>query len=159
MRVMNDAANPHEEATGFFTRFTTRAATMLGNPAVFIIAICALIAWAVSGPFMKFSDTWQLITNTGTTIVTFLMVFIIQNSQNRDSMAMNLKLEAIMCELRITNARFYDAEEEDQKTLVQETVDLRHAVTARDESLAANHHNAERPKLRQKPIPRARQDH
>lgn len=159
MRVMNDAANPHEEATGFFARFTTRAATMLGNPAVFIIAICALIAWAVSGPCMKFSDTWQLITNTGTTIVTFLMVFIIQKSQNRDSMAMNLKLEAIMCELRITNARFYDAEEEDQKTLVQETVDLRHAVTARDESLAANHHNAERPKLRQKPIPRARQDH
>jgi len=129
-----------EIPVGFFTRFTTRASTMLGRPAVFVIAICALVGWAISGPFLGFSDTWQLIINTGTTIVTFLMVFIIQNSQNRDSMAMNLKLEAIMHELKIANARFYGAEEEDQKTLVQETRDLRDKAVS---SVEANRHNAQ----------------
>lgn len=128
--MSNTNIKTEQEAVGFFTRFTTRASTTLGNPAVFVIAICALIAWAISGPFLGFSDTWQLIINTGTTIVTFLMVFIIQNSQNRDSMAMNLKLEALMYELKIANARLYGAEEEDQKTLVQETENLRAAATA-----------------------------
>lgn len=113
---------------------------MLGRPAVFVIAICALVGWAISGPFLGFSDTWQLIINTGTTIVTFLMVFIIQNSQNRDSMAMNLKLEAIMHELKIANARFYGAEEEDQKTLVQETRELRDKAVS---SVEANRQNAQ----------------
>lgn len=123
-----------DKPVDFFTRFTTRASTVLGRPAVFVIAICALVAWAASGPFLGFSDTWQLIINTGTTIVTFLMVFIIQNSQNRDSMAMNLKLEALMQELRITRAGLYGAEEEDQKTLLQQTRDLRNEVVSSSET-------------------------
>lgn len=123
-----------ENSAGFFTRFTTGVSTMMGRPVIFIIAISVLIVWAVSGPLLGFSDTWQLVINTGTTIVTFLMVFVIQNSQNRDSLAMNLKLEAIMHELKIANARFYGAEEEDQKTLLRETHDLRDRAASASET-------------------------
>lgn len=68
-----------------FTRFTTATADYLGKPGVFIVAVIAIVLWAAIGPVLGFSDTWQLIINTGTTLVTFLMVFIIQNTQNRDS--------------------------------------------------------------------------
>ncbi|GAA0195347.1 low affinity iron permease family protein [Glutamicibacter creatinolyticus] len=141
--MRTETTSSEVSAAGFFSRFTTRASTTLGNPAVFVIAICALVVWAISGPFLKFSDTWQLIINTGTTIVTFLMVFIIQNSQNRDSMAMNLKLEALMHELQIANDRLYGAEEEDQRTLLQETRDLRNAATSTAVTSTNNEKNSD----------------
>src|SRR4051794_21351750 len=78
--------------TGFFTRFTSKAAKWCGSPLAVMLAALAIIAWAVAGPFFGFSDVWQLTINTGTTIITFLMVFIIQNSQNRDAMAVQIKL-------------------------------------------------------------------
>ena len=83
----------------------------------FAAAVAVLVGWALSGPFLGFSDTWQLVINTGTTIVTFLMVFIIQNTQNRDTAALHLKLDAIMRELQISNAKLYEAEEEGEKEL------------------------------------------
>ncbi len=95
---------------GAFTRFTTSTADYLGRPGVFIIAVIVIILWAVSGPFLGFSDTWQLIINTVTTLVTFLMVFIIQNTQNRDSAAVHLKLDTLMREHGITDPVLYDAE-------------------------------------------------
>jgi low affinity Fe/Cu permease len=101
----------------FFTRFTTKTAKILGHAWVFAAAVAVLVAWALSGPFLGFSDTWQLVINTGTTIVTFLMVFIIQNTQNRDTAALHLKLDAIMRELQISNAKLYEAEEEGEKEL------------------------------------------
>ncbi|MEO8691709.1 MAG: low affinity iron permease family protein [Candidatus Saccharimonas sp.] len=70
--------------------------TLAGSAYVFILAIVVIAVWAVSGPLFKFSDTWQLIINTGTTIVTFLMVFLIQNTQNRDSKALQLKLDELI---------------------------------------------------------------
>jgi low affinity Fe/Cu permease len=95
---------------GFFTQFTSATANYLGRPWIFAAAVAIIIAWAVSGPFLDFSDTWQLIINTLTTLVTFLMVFIIQNTQNRDSAAVHLKLDTIMRVLEIKDPVLYDAE-------------------------------------------------
>lgn len=105
------ATNPTPRPSGgVFTRFTTATADYLGRPGVFVIAVIAILAWAVSGPVMGFSDTWQLIINTGTTLVTFLMVFIIQNTQNRDSAAVHLKLDTLMREVGVQDPVIYDAE-------------------------------------------------
>lgn len=80
----------------FFRRFAHRASEIVGSPWSFIIAAGIIIVWAVTGPIFKFSDTWQLVINTGTTIVTFLMVFLIQNTQNRDAKALHLKLDELI---------------------------------------------------------------
>lgn len=100
-----------------FTRFTSSISLAMGHAWVFVIALAALVVWAISGPFLKFSDTWQLIINTSTTIITFLMVFIIQNTQNRDNMAINLKLDALMKEAGIETEKLMEAEEESDKKL------------------------------------------
>ena len=78
-----------------FTRFTTKTSEIIGRPWVFVVALIILLLWAVSGPLLGFSETWQLVINTTTTIITFLMVFIIQNTQNRDTLALHL-LEAAL---------------------------------------------------------------
>src|SRR6478735_3412601 len=80
----------------FFNQFATRTSTAAGQPVTFILALTIIIVWAVTGPIFHYSDTWQLIINTGTTIVTFLMVFLIQNSQNRDGAAMQAKLDELL---------------------------------------------------------------
>lgn len=104
----------------YFTRFTTAVSTAIGRPWVFVFALAILLLWAVSGPLLGFSDTWQLIINTGTTIVTFLIVFIIQNTQNRDNLAMNIKLDAIMRKMNISSKDIVQAEEQSDTTLENE---------------------------------------
>ncbi len=79
-----------------FTAIASRIAMAAGQPLTFIIALSLIVAWGVTGPLFAFSDTWQLIVNTATTIVTFLMVFLIQNSQNRDAAAMQAKLDELI---------------------------------------------------------------
>ena len=79
-----------------FTRIAARLATAVGQPLAFIIALAGIIVWGLSGPIFGFSDTWQLIVNTTTTIITFLMVFLIQNAQNRDAAAIQAKLDEII---------------------------------------------------------------
>jgi low affinity Fe/Cu permease len=79
-----------------FSRFAKWTARATGHPAAFIIAVLIILVWGVTGPIFQFSDTWQLVINTGTTIVTFLMVFLIQNTQNRDSHAVQLKLDELI---------------------------------------------------------------
>jgi low affinity Fe/Cu permease len=87
-----------------FDKFASRATKATGKPSSFIIAFCAIIVWGITGPLFKFSDTWQLVINTGTTIITFLMVFIIQQTQNKDTMALQLKLnELIACNNAASN--------------------------------------------------------
>jgi low affinity Fe/Cu permease len=83
-------------STSEFTRLAGRTAYYTGKPITFILAMVVVIAWAVMGPVFHFSDTWQLVINTGTTIVTFLMVFLIQNTQNRDTLALQLKLDELI---------------------------------------------------------------
>jgi low affinity Fe/Cu permease len=80
----------------WFSRFASGTATLVGHPYMFLLAVVILIVWAATGPFLHFSDTWQLIINTGTTIVTFLVVFLIQNTQNRDAKALHLKLDELI---------------------------------------------------------------
>jgi low affinity Fe/Cu permease len=116
-----------------FTRFTTAVSESIGRPWVFVAALCVLILWALSGPLLGFSDTWQLIINTGTTIITFLMVFIIQNTQNRDQLAVNIKLVAMMKKLNISAQDLLAAEDESDEQLEQERkrIEQTHAPKAR----------------------------
>lgn len=100
-----------------FTKFTSTVSAWLGRPWVFIIALIALVLWAVSGPLLKFSDTWQLVINTSTTIITFLMVFIIQNTQNRDNLALNIKLDVMMRKMDITEKDLIEAEDQSDTSL------------------------------------------
>ncbi|MDB5686186.1 MAG: hypothetical protein JWR77_775 [Rhizorhabdus sp.] len=94
----------------FFTRIANRLASAVGQPAAFIIALLSIIAWAVSGPLFGFSDTWQLVVNTTTTIITFLMVFLIQNAQNRDAAAMQAKLDELIRSVDSARNRFIGIE-------------------------------------------------
>jgi low affinity Fe/Cu permease len=82
--------------TSFFSHFAKWMAKMFGHPLAFGLAVLIVIIWAVTGPLFQFSNTWQLVINTGTTIITFLMVFLIQNSQNRDSEAVQVKLDELI---------------------------------------------------------------
>lgn len=103
----------------FFTRFSKEVAHAAGRPLTFIIALAVIIVWGVSGPLFGFSDTWQLIINTSTTIITFLMVFLIQNTQNRDSQAVQLKLDELICALKEADNRLLDVEDLDDKEMEQ----------------------------------------
>jgi low affinity Fe/Cu permease len=80
----------------WFSRFASSTAQIVGHPYMFLFAVIVLVIWAGSGPFFHYSDTWQLIINTGTTIITFLVVFLIQNTQNRDAKALHLKLDELI---------------------------------------------------------------
>jgi low affinity Fe/Cu permease len=84
----------------FFSRFAHMAARAAGSPAAFLLATASIIIWAVTGPVFGYSDTWQLVINTATTIITFLMVFLIQNTQNRDSLALQVKLAELIIAMK-----------------------------------------------------------
>ena len=94
-----DATPNHHTKPGVFTKFAQKTAQLAGRPITFILAALTIVMWAATGPLFGYSDTWQLVINTGTTIVTFLMVFLIQNSQNRDSLAFQVKLDELIIEL------------------------------------------------------------
>src|ERR671921_2641913 len=84
------------KSNSLFTRFAKWTAKATGRPAAFCMAAAVIVVWAATGPLFKYSDTWQLVINTGTTIVTFLMVFLIQSTQNRDAKAIHLKLDELI---------------------------------------------------------------
>ena len=93
-----------------FRRLAHRSANLFGSPWAFITALAVILAWGITGPAFHFSDTWQLVINTGTTIVTFLMVFLIQNTQNRDAKAIHLKLDELIRALGRARNRLLDLE-------------------------------------------------
>src|SRR6186997_2627195 len=97
--------------SGFFNRFSGMVTKATGKPAAFIIALLIIIIWAVTGPIFGFSDTWQLVINTGTTIITFLMVFVIQHSQNKDTTAVQLKLNELIAASSTASNRLIDVED------------------------------------------------
>jgi low affinity Fe/Cu permease len=108
-----------------FNNFTSTVSAWLGRPWIFVLALILLIAWAATGPLLGFSDTWQLVINTSTTIVTFLMVFIIQNTQNRDNMAMNIKMDVMMKKLGINEKDLIEAEDDSDKRLEKRVDDIK----------------------------------
>jgi len=105
------------DRSSWFTRFANGASRATGRPGTFVLALIVVLTWAMTGPIFKFSDTWQLVINTGTTIITFLMVFLIQNTQNRDAEAMHVKMDELIRAAKGAHNALLDLEELDDKTL------------------------------------------
>ena len=133
---MNPTENTRGTAFGAtFGAASRHIANATGRPAAFLLAGGVVLAWAVSGPWFHYSDTWQLVINTGTTVVTFLMVFLIQNTQNRDSEALQLKLDELIRAVKGANNAMIDLE-----SLEQEQLDrIRGTYTALAQKARAGH--------------------
>ena len=101
----------------WFTRTAKWASHASGRPITFIMALSIILVWAILGPLFQFSDTWQLVINTGTTIITFLMVFLIQNTQNRDTEALQIKLDELLRSMEHAHTVLLDLEELDDEEL------------------------------------------
>ena len=118
-------------SSSWFPSFARSMANASGKPATFVIAVLVIIVWAVTGPIFGYSDTWQLVINTGTTIVTFLMVFLIQRAQNNDARAIHLKLNEIVAALHGASNRLINVED-----LTEDEVRLLHRHYSRLVALA-----------------------
>jgi low affinity Fe/Cu permease len=105
-----------------FSKFATAVSNLSGKPLTFVIAFLLVLAWAVTGPIFNYSETWQLVINTSTTIVTFLMVFVLQNSQNRDGKALQAKLDELILTSKASN-KFVGVEKLDERELLQMSKD------------------------------------
>jgi low affinity Fe/Cu permease len=121
---------------GWFARTACRIAHLAGRPAAFLIAVAAVLVWAMSGQLFGFSDTWQLVINTSTTIITFLMVFLIQNTQNRDTAAMQIKLAELIIRLDGADNKLATAEDLSDKDLERLHIEYKERA---EETLASLH--------------------
>lgn len=126
-----------------FRKFAHHTAEALGSPLAFVLAVVVVVAWALTGPVFGFSETWQLVINTGTTIITFLMVFVIQNTQNRDIRALHLKLDELLRAMEGARNSFIDLEQlsdEELSRLAREFHELQQGGDATSKKRAAAIH-------------------
>ena len=130
-----------QPASWSFSDVARQAACLLGTPFAFAAAFAVVILWAVTGPVFGYSDTWQLVINTGTTIITFLMVFVIQQSQNKDTIALHLKLNELIAAARGTSNRLIDIEdltEEELQTIKKYYIHLAE-LSKKEKDIFATH--------------------
>ncbi len=125
----------------WFDKFATKVSKAAGSTPAFAVAFCIVLAWAVTGPFFDFSETWQLVINTGTTIITFLMVFLIQKAQNKDSLAIQLKLNELVASNKLSSNRLVDIESlsEEEMEVVQKYYHKLSMLTEKEETLHTSH--------------------
>src|SRR6476469_3429691 len=148
--------NNHRKHTsswsGWFSHFAQATASSAGHPSAFLLAALVILVWIVSGPIFNYSDTWQLVINTGTTIVTFLMVFLIQNTQNRDILTVQLKLSELVLAMKGAENRFAAIED----LTDEELEELHEECRARVDM--TRHHMEQRRGTPQNPRPVAQRD-
>jgi low affinity Fe/Cu permease len=136
-------------SNGILARFATWASAATGSTPAFIVAFSIVVIWLASGPLFGFSDTWQLVINTGTTIVTFLMVFLIQRAQNKESLAVQLKLNELVAAIKGASNHLISVEDLSEEELEVLHKHYRHlAELAQDEAGVAESHSVERAKNR-----------
>ena len=125
----------------FMERLSFRATQATGTSKAFIFALLVIIVWGITGPIFQFSDTWQLVINTGTTIVTFLMVFLIQRAQNKDALAIHLKLNEIVAAVEGASNRLIDVEDltEDEIKILHEHFKRLANMSKEDQSITQSH--------------------
>ena len=125
----------------FFGRFAERTTKVAGSTSVFVGALGIVLVWAVSGPFFHYSETWQLVINTGTTIITFLMVFLIQRAQNKDSLVLHLKLNELLAATKGASNRLINAQDfsEEEIRLIHDFYCLLAAKAKEDNDLGETH--------------------
>jgi low affinity Fe/Cu permease len=125
----------------FFEKFATGVANATGSTSAFIIAFIVVLIWAISGPFFHYSENWQLIINTGTTIITFLMVFLIQKAQNKDSLAIQLKLNELVAAHAFASNRLVNVENlsEEEMKVIKKYYAALSEMTKKEENLQQSH--------------------
>ena len=132
-----------------FSYLARRIAVLSGRPAVFLLAVSAILLWALSGPLFGFSDTWQLIVNTSTTIITFLMVFIIQSTQNRDTAAIQLKLDELIRATQGAHNALLNLEEIDEEQFERYRRSYEKLAAAARRKLEAGELDTDSPEIKQ----------
>ena len=133
--------------TSWFTRFANWAAHKSGRPSAFMLAVAVIVIWAITGPIFRFSDTWQLVINTGTTIITFLMVFLIQNTQYRDSEAIQVKLDELIRVMEGAHNALLDLEELEQDDLDRIRANYRSLAAKAREALRQGRFDTDVPEI------------
>lgn len=134
---------------GFFERFASKVTKATGSTAAFIGAFLLVVTWAISGPIFDYSETWQLVINTGTTIITFLMVFLIQKAQNKDSLAIQLKLNELVASNEMSSNSLIDIEEmtEEEMIIIQKYYRRLSELAKKEKSIKTSHSIAEAQEL------------
>ena len=131
-----------------FSDFARRLAEFAGRPATFLTAVLLIVLWALSGPFFGYSDSWQLVVNTTTTIITFLMVFLIQNTQNRDTAAIQLKLDELIRATQGAHNALLDLEEIDDERFEQYRASYRRLAAEAREKLRSGELDTDSPEIK-----------
>ena len=138
--------------SGWFSHFAQKTAAWTGHPYAFLLAVLVVLVWIVTGPIFDYSDTWQLVINTGTTIVTFLMVFLIQNTQNRDILTVQLKLSELVLAMQGAENRFAAIED-----LSDEELEKLHDECRKRVETTSRHIEDRRSRVTERAAPRATQ--